>query len=102
VINRIHYHPTFKDWEPNSRFFDDSLSADPYLWLSSSLRDLPQLLQVAGISEDDLAAGDFRALYATVYEIVETTRTAMERVRAGELSVAPPKRDEGFVRSGWM
>ncbi|MGM7774690.1 hypothetical protein ACSVHC_01500 [Arthrobacter sp. KNU-44] len=101
-FDRIHYDPTFNDWGPNSRIFDDSLSTDPYQWLSSSLRDIPQLLQGAGISEDELASGDFKVLYATVDEIVETTRTAMERVRAGEVSVAPAKRDEGFVRSEWM
>ena len=88
-FDRTHHHPTFSDWNPNSRVFVRELSADPLGWLAGRLADLDDLVASAGFPADVAGPDDARHLRDAVPEIVDVTRRLLDRVRAGELGQPP-------------
>ncbi|HET7405935.1 MAG TPA: hypothetical protein VFJ21_02210 [Mycobacteriales bacterium] len=99
--DRTHHHPTMRGWEPGKRKFERGLSADPLGWLESRLSDLDTLLDEAEISRDEAHPSDAAQLKAAAPEIVATARRLLERVRAGELAVAPDETPES-ARMSWL
>lgn len=94
-FDRTHHHPEFTSWDPSSRVFDRELSAEPLKWLAERLQAADGPLAVLG--NDDKAA-----LRAAAPEIVETTGRLLDRVRAGELGVAPTDGPLTDARAGWL
>jgi hypothetical protein len=94
-FDRTHHHPVFSGWEPNSRVFVRELSADPLGWLAGQLADLEELVASAGFPADVLGPDDADSLRAVAPEIVDATRSLLERVQAGELG--RPPRDEALA-----
>jgi hypothetical protein len=88
-LDRAHHHPRFKGWEPGKRVFDKGLSADPVAWVGEQLADLPRLLEQAGVEPDAELAADAGQLRAAVPDIKRALSGLLDRVKAGELAVAP-------------
>jgi hypothetical protein len=102
-FDRTHHHPAMDGWEPGRRRFVRGLSADPLGWLEARLRDLPTLLDEAGVPTDAVHPDDAAQLAAAAPEIVDTTGRLLERVRAGELGAAPDDTDpDTLARTGWL
>jgi hypothetical protein len=101
-FNRTHHHPTFKGWNPSSRVFLKELSADPLGWLAGELADLPAVLERAGVPQFAADPSDARSLRDIVPAIVSVTEMMLEKVRAGELGVAPVGGDADSIRTGWL
>lgn len=102
-FNRTHHHPAFSaEWNPTSRVFLRELSADPLGWLAGQLADLPGILDRAGVAPDVAAPSDAASLKASAPAIVDATRMMLDKVRAGELGVAPESETGGVVRNGWL
>jgi hypothetical protein len=104
-LNRAHHHPRFAGWEPGRRVFDRSLSADPVRWVGEQLADLPRLLEQAGVaggveSGAELAA-DADQLRAAVPDIERALSGLLDRVKAGELAVAP-EGEPTSARISWL
>ncbi len=78
TLDRAHHHPAFDGWDPCPRVFDPGLTADPVGWVGERLA----------------AYDDVRA---TVPEILDAVRRLLDRVRNGELGVAP---DTGGAAAG--
>ena len=115
-FDRTHHHPTFSDWNPNSRVFVRELSADPLGWLAGKLADLDDVVATGGFPADVAGPDDAEHLRDAVPEIIEVTRRLLDRVRAGELG-NPPRdaapagaapaqtADDGapvLIRTGWL
>jgi hypothetical protein len=100
-FNRTHHHPGFDGWEPGGRVFDRALSADPVHWVGEQLTDLKGLLGQAGLDGDSGLAGDADDLRAAVPEIERALAGLLDRVRAGELAVAPDG-DVASARISWL
>jgi len=83
--DRMHHHPTMVEDEPGPRVFDPALTDDPFGWLETRLADLPEVCLLpehrAGVAE----------LLANSAQIVAAARDMLERVRAGELALAPTR-----------
>lgn len=102
-FNRTHHHPTFsEEWNPVSRVFLRELSADPLGWLAGQLADLPGILERAGVPQDVAGPSDAANLKDAAPAIVDVTRVMLDKVRAGELGVAPERATDGVVRNGWL
>jgi hypothetical protein len=100
-FNRTHHHPGFHGWEPGGRVFDRGLSSDPVHWVGEQLTDLKGLLDQAGLDGDSGLAGDADDLRAAVPEIERALAGLLDRVRAGELAVAPDG-DVAGARISWL
>ncbi|GAA4094320.1 hypothetical protein [Nonomuraea soli] len=95
-FDRTHHHPEFTaGWDPSARKFERELSAEPLKWLADRLDTLDGPLE-------ELPEGDKKALRAAAPEIVEATGRLLERVRAGELGVAPTDMPLKDARVGWL
>ena len=94
-LNRAHHHPTFHGWEPGRRVFDRGLSGDPVRWVGEQLGHLEGLLDQAGLAAD---ADDLRA---AVPDIERALSGLLDRVKAGELAVAPGG-DVTSARISWL
>ncbi|MEO5876111.1 MAG: hypothetical protein ABIS86_03070 [Streptosporangiaceae bacterium] len=83
--DRMHHHPRMAEDEPGQRVFDVALTDDPFGWLGTRLADLPEAClspeHKAGVAE----------LLANSTRIVAAARDMLERVRAGELALAPTR-----------
>jgi hypothetical protein len=101
-LNRAHHHPAMSEWEPNRRVFDRGLSADPVGWVGTQLADLEGLLSQAGIEVDDQLAADASRLRASVPDVQQAVSTMLDKVKAGELAVAPEGDDLTFARVSWL
>jgi hypothetical protein len=101
-FDRTHHHPAFKGWNPSSRVFDKELSADPLTWLAGELADLPAVLERAGVPEFVADPADARSLRDIAPAIVGVAEMMLEKVRAGELGVAPSGSDADNIRAGWL
>jgi hypothetical protein len=101
-FNRTHHHPTFKGWNPSSRVFLKELSADPLAWLGGELADLPAVLERAGVPQFVADPSDAESLRNFAPAIVSVTEMMLEKVRAGELGVAPTGDDADSIRVGWL
>jgi hypothetical protein len=105
-FDRTHHHPRMRGYEPSRREYDDGLTADPIEWVGTQLDDLDALVARSDVDPGDIHPDDARQLRDAVPEILETTRTLLARVRAGELGRPP----EGYVessepvlaRNGWL
>lgn len=100
-FDRTHHHPTMRGWEPGSRRFERELSADPLGWLERRLEDLDTLLTEAGLSPDDAHPDDAAQLRTAAPEIAAAAGRMLDRVRAGELAVAPEDTPDS-ARMSWL
>ena len=117
-FDRTHHHPVFHDWDPTSRVFARELSADPLGWLGGKLADLDGVLADAGFPADTAGPVDAADLRAAAPEIVDVARRLLEKVRDGELGIAPAaesaesaaepvtvpagEAEAPLVRAGWL
>jgi hypothetical protein len=100
-LNRAHHHPTMSDWEPRRRVFDKDLSADPVGWVGVQLADLEGLLSRAGIEVDEELAADADRLRSSVPDVQRAVSVMLDKVKAGELGVAPDG-DPTSARVSWL
>jgi hypothetical protein len=100
-FNRTHHHPAFTGWSPSSRVFSRELSADPFGWLEQQLADLPAVLKRAGVPDEVAGPSDSGSLRDMAPVIVNVASMMLDKVRAGELGVAPAD-DAGSIRAGWL
>lgn len=106
-FNRTHHHPKFTGWDPTSRVFLRELSADPLGWLAGQLADLPAVLERAGVPRDAAAPSDAKNLRDLAPAIVGAAAMMLDKVRSGELGVAPSDAGDtseagDVVRAGWL
>lgn len=101
-FDRTHHHPRFSGWNPGSRVFLRELSADPLGWLAGQLADLPAVLERAGVPQDVAGPEDAKDLRDIAPAIVAVTGMMLEKVRSGELGVAPSGDDADSIRAGWL
>jgi hypothetical protein len=101
--DRTHHHPSFSagTWDPTPRKFLRELSADPLGWLGAELADLAGILNRAGEPEDTAHPSDEASLREIAPAIVSTAKMMLDKVRAGELGVAPQE-DVDSIRNGWL
>lgn len=99
--DRTHHHPTFTGWDPGPRVFLRELSSDPFGWLAGQLADLPGVLERAGVPQDVADPSDAGNLKDIAPAIVGVTRMMLDKVRSGELGVAPSG-DADSIRAGWL
>jgi hypothetical protein len=100
-FDRTHHHPAFTGWDPGPRVFVRELSADPLGWLGQQLADLPAVLKRAGVPDDLADPSDADTLRDIAPAIVNVTGMMLDKVRAGELGVAPSG-DADSIRAGWL
>ena len=101
-FNRTHHHPKFTGWNPNPRVVLKELSADPLGWLAEELADLPAVLERAGVPPETADPGDADSLRQIAPAIVGVAGMMLEKVRSGELGVAPPAGAADSIRAGWL
>jgi hypothetical protein len=101
--NRTHHHPAFSggSWDPSSRKFLRELSSDPLGWLGDQLADLPAILERAGEPADTADPSDAASLREMAPVIVGVATMMLDKVRKGELGVAPPEAANS-IRNGWL
>lgn len=100
-FDRTHHHPVFNGWDPSDRVFVRELSADPLGWLGQQLSDLPAILKRAGVPDDLADPSDADSLRDIAPVIVNVTGMMLDKVRAGELGVAPSGNADS-IRAGWL
>ena len=100
-FDRTHHHPKFSGWNPGPRVFLRGLSADPLGWLAGQLADLPAVFERAGVPQDVADPSDAQNLRDIAPAIVVVTGMMLEKVRSGELGVAPAA-DSDSIRAGWL
>ena len=101
-FNRTHHHPQFTgSWDPGQRVFLRELSADPLGWLAGQLADLSAVLDRAGVPQDVADPSDAVSLKDMAPVIVGVTGMMLEKVRAGQLGLAPAA-DADSIRTGWL
>jgi hypothetical protein len=116
-LNRAHYHPAFRGWDPGRRVFDEAMTADPVRWVAGQLSDLGGLLERAGVPADDVTAADAVSLRGCLPEITAAVERLLRSVWEGELGVPPggepapapapgtatvPAAPAAGVRAGWL
>jgi hypothetical protein len=103
-FDRTHHHPRFRGYEPGRRNFDAALSADPIVWVGEQLADLDALVARTDIDPASVDPDDARQLREAVPEILDTVRTVLRRIEAGELASAPttPTPPGEATRGGWL
>jgi len=101
--NRTHHHPAFSErtWDPRPRKFLRELSSDPLGWLGSELSDLSGILKRAEVDADVADASDEQSLREMAPAIVAVTQMMLDKVRSGELGVAPAEEADS-IRNGWL
>ncbi len=101
--DRTHHHPAFfaSTWDPQPRQFLRELSSDPLGWLGEQLADLPGILERAGVAQDAADASDAASLREMAPVIVAVAKMMLDKVRSGELGVAPAE-DADSIRHGWL
>jgi hypothetical protein len=101
--NRTHHHPAFsaRTWDPQPRKFLRELSSDPLGWLGEQLADLPGILERAEVPADIADASDAASLREMAPVIVAVAKMMLDKVRSGELGVAPAE-DADSIRNGWL
>ena len=101
-LNRTHHHPKFSGWNPQPRAFLRELSADPFGWLAGELADLPAILDRADVPQDVAGPSDAASLKDMAPTIVGVARIMLDKVRAGELGLAPAGEAADSIRNGWL
>jgi hypothetical protein len=101
--NRTHHHPAFSEasWDPTPRKFTRELSSDPLGWLGQELADLPGILKRAEVPEDIADPSDAASLREMAPVIVAAAKMMLDKVRSGELGVAPAEEADS-IRNGWL
>jgi hypothetical protein len=102
-FNRTHHHPQFNPdtWNPGHRVYERGLSADPLGWLAGQLSDLPMILERSDVPPDTADPSDADSLKDLTDTIVSVAGLLLDKVRAGELGVAPAGGSD-FYRTGWL
>ncbi|WP_300607868.1 hypothetical protein [Trebonia sp.] len=100
-FNRTHHHPKFTGWNPGRRVFVRELSADPLGWLGGQLADLPAVLVRAEVPADVAGPSDAQDLRNIAPAIVGVAGLLLDKVRSGELGVAPAD-PASSIRTGWL
>lgn len=100
-FDRTHHHQKFTGWDPGPRVFLRELSADPLGWLAGQLANLPTVLERAGVPTDVADPSDAGSLRDIAPAIVGVTGMMLDKVRTGELGVAPAG-DTDSIRAGWL
>ncbi len=101
-FNRTHHHPMFNGWDPSPRQFLRELSSDPLGWLAAQLADLPAVLERAGVPAEVADPSDAASLRDIAPAIVGVTSMMLDKVRAGELGLAPADDAVDNIRNGWL
>jgi hypothetical protein len=101
-LNRAHHHPAFDGWEPGARVFDKNLSARPVEWVRGQLSDLGGVLNRAGVDAVESFAADAECLRAAIAEIAAVVQSLLDRIKAGELAVAPAGDQPESARVSWL
>jgi hypothetical protein len=102
-FNRTHYHPKFTaSWDPSPRVFVRELSQDPLGWLAGQLGDLPGILDRAEVPQAVAGPSDAVSLKDLAPAIVGVTATLLDKVRSGELGLAPADDAVDSIRNGWL
>ena len=101
-FNRTHHHPKFNGWDPTGRQFLRELSSDPLGWLGAQLADLPAVLERAGVPPEVADPSDAASLRDIAPAIVGVTSMMLDKVRAGELGLAPADDAVDSIRNGWL
>ena len=101
-LDRAHHHPAFLGWEPGQRHFVEGLSARPLDWVDARLSDLDALFEQAGLTAADVGTGDAESLRQAVPEIIDVLGRLLDRVKAGQLALAPGDEDLASTRIGWL
>ena len=101
-FNRTHHHPKFNSWNPQPRAFLRELSADPFGWLAGQLADLSAILDRADEPQDVADPSDAASLKDMAPAIVGVARMMLDKVRAGELGLAPAGEAADSIRNGWL
>ena len=101
-FNRTHHHPKFNGWDPTGRQFLRELSSDPLGWLAAQLADLPAVLDRAGVPPEVADPSDAASLRDIAPAIVGVTSMMLDKVRAGELGLAPADDAVDSIRNGWL
>jgi len=101
-FNRTHHHPKFNGWDPTGRQFLRELSSDPLGWLAAQLSDLPAVLERAGVPPEVADPSDAASLRDIAPAIVGVTAMMLDKVRAGELGLAPADDAVDSIRNGWL
>lgn len=101
--DRTHHHPKMRGWEPDTRQFDNAMTADPLGFVEAQLCDLETLVRGAGMDPERVPDADVTELRAAASEIVETTRSLLAAVREGRLAAGPDGVDAPTsAREGWL
>jgi hypothetical protein len=101
-LDRAHHHPAFREWEPGPRHFVEQLSARPLEWVGARLSDLDALLEQVGMAAADVGTGDAQALRQAVPEIMDVLGRLLDRVKTGQLALAPGDEELASARIGWL
>jgi hypothetical protein len=101
-LDRAHHHPRFRAWEPGARHFVQELSADPLAWLEAQLRELPRVLDAAGVAPDEIGSGDVAGLQRAVPEILAAVRRLLDEVSARDFSGLVEADPVTGARVGWL
>lgn len=101
-LDRAHHHPAFQGWEPGPRHFVDALEEAPLAWVAAQLSDLDALLRRSGMAATDVGAGDAEALRQAVPEIITVLQRLLDRVKGGQLALAPSEQELDSARIGWL
>ena len=101
-FNRTHHHPKFNGWDPTARQFLRELSSDPLGWLAAQLADLPAVLERAEEPPEVADPADAASLRDIAPAIVGVTSMMLDKVRAGELGLAPADDAVDSIRNGWL
>jgi hypothetical protein len=101
-LDRAHHHPAFLGWEPGQRHFVEGLSTRPLDWVGARLSDLDALLEQAGLAAADVGTGDAESLRQAVPEIIDVLGRLLDRVKEGQLALAPGDEDLASARIGWL
>jgi hypothetical protein len=101
-LDCAHHHLAFRGWEPGPRCFGEGLSARPLEWVGARLLDLDSLLDQAGMAAANVSTGDAEALRQAVPEIMDALARLLDRVKAGQLALAPGDEELTSARIGWL
>jgi hypothetical protein len=101
-FDRTHHHPAFRDWEPGTRVFDESMSADPVEFVAARLRDVEGLCVGAEVDPALVPPSDVEELRRAVPEIVAALRRMLADVHAGRLAQPPSGEPLTAARAGWL
>jgi hypothetical protein len=101
-LNRAHHHPAFEGWNPGRRKFDPELSASPVSWVGEALGNLEGLLEQAGVAPDDALDADAKSLRECVPQIMAAVDGLLQKVKAGELALAPAGDQPSAARISWL